>query len=160
MPTVGHPSALSPQLPTIELTLPEGWTAEPGGDALFRATHGRGGDLAPQLTAYVHTSHEATTDDLVDDLVIETEAHDEGEADPTFTVDLDGRQWTGLNVSWIEDGEPVYLVHLLTAVDAGEVTQHVRLTGRIAGPDSESDYDEVQDAMETARVTPASGDGA
>ena len=160
MPTVGHPSALSPQLPTIELTLPEGWVAEPGGDALFRAAHGRGGDLAPQLTAYVHTSHEAMTDDLVDDLVTEAEAHDEGESDPTFEVDLDGRTWTGLNVSWIEAGEPVYLVHLLTAVDAGEVTQLVRITGRIAGPDSESDYDQVQDAMETARVTSAHGGDA
>lgn len=160
MPTVGHPSALSPQLPTIELSLPDGWVAEPGGDALFRATHGRGGDLAPRLTAYIHTSHEATTDDLVDDLVIEAEHHDEGECDPTFEVELGERRWTGLNVSWIEEGEPVYLVHLLTALDAGEVTQLVRLTGRIAGPDSESDYDEVQDAMETVRVTPTGGDSA
>lgn len=160
MPTVGHPSALSPQLPTIELTLPEAWIAEPGGDALFRATHGRGGDLAPRVTAYVHTSLETTTDALVDDLVVETRAHDHGEADPTFTVELDGREWTGLNVSWIEGGEPVFLVHLITAVDAGEVTQLVRLTGRIAGPDSERDYDEVQHVLETARVTPARGDGA
>lgn len=160
MPTVGHPSALSPQLPTIELTLPEGWVAETGGNALFGATHGRGGDLAPQLTAYIHTSRDATTDDLVDDLVIEAEAHDEGEADPTFAVDLDGREWTGLNVSWIDDGEPVYLVHLVTAIAAGDVTQLVRLTGRIAGPDSERDYGEVQDVLETVRVTPAGGDAA
>ena len=160
MPTVGHPSALSPQLPTIELTLPEGWVAEPGGDALFRASHGRGGDLAPQLAAYIHTSRDATTDDLVDDLVGEAQAHDVGESDPTFSVDLDGREWTGLNVSWVEDGEPVYVVHLLTAVEAGEVTQLVRLTGRIAGPDSERDYDEVQDVLETARVTPARGPSA
>ena len=153
MPTVGHPSALSPQLPTIELTLPDGWVAEPGGDALFRA-------LAPQVAAYLHTSQDATTADLVDDLVVEAESHDEGESDPTFAVDLDGREWTGLNVSWIEDGEPVYLVHLLTAVAAGEVTQLVRLTGRIAGPDSERDYDEVQGVLETARVTPARGDSA
>ena len=160
MPTVGHPSALSPQLPTIELTLPDGWVAEPGGDALFRATHVKGGALAPQVAAYLHTSQDATTADLVDDLVVEAESHDEGESDPTFAVDLDGREWTGLNVSWIEDGEPVYLVHLLTAVAAGEVTQVVRLTGRIAGPDSERDYDEVQGVLETARVTPARGDSA
>ncbi|MFC7490594.1 MULTISPECIES: hypothetical protein [unclassified Knoellia] len=160
MPTVGHPSALSPQLPTIELAVPDSWVVEPGGDALFRAVHGRGGDLAPRLTAYVHTSRDATPNELVEDLVVEAEAHDEGEADPTFVVDLDGRSWTGLNVSWIEDGEPVYLVHLLTSVDAGEVTQLVRITGRIAGPDSERDYDEVQDAMETARVSPAGGAGA
>ncbi len=160
MPTVGHPSALSPQLPTIELTLPDGWLAEPGGKALFRATHHRGGEHAPQLTAYIHTSRETTTDDLVDDLVLESEAHDEGEADPTFAVELEGRTWTGLNVSWIEDGEPVYVVHLLAALDADEVTHLVRITGRIAGPDSERDYDEVQNALETVRVTPASGDGA
>lgn len=164
MPTVGHPSALSPQLPTIELSLPDGWVAEPGGDALFRAVHGRGGDLAPELTAYIHTSWELTTDALVDDLVTQAQAQDEGEADPTFEVEIDGREWTGLNVSWIDEGGPVYVVHLLTSLDAGEVTQLVRVTGRIAGPDSEADYDEVQDAMETVRVTaavvPAAGDSA
>lgn len=164
MPTVGHPSALSPQLPMIELSLPDGWVAEPGGDALFRAVHGRGGDLAPELTAYIHTSWELTTDALVDDLVTQAQAQDEGEADPTFEVEIDGREWTGLNVSWIDEGGPVYVVHLLTSLDAGEVTQLVRVTGRIAGPDSEADYDEVQDAMETVRVTaavvPAAGDSA
>jgi len=160
MPTVGHPSALSPQLPTIELTLPEGWVAEPGGDALFRATHGRGGDLAPRVTAYVHTSHDSTSDDLVDDLVSQAEGREEGECDPMFEVELGERLWTGLNVSWVEGGEPVYLVHLLTALEAGEVTQLVRLTGRIAGPDSESDYDAVQGVLETVRVTPAPGDSA
>jgi hypothetical protein len=160
MPTVGHPSAFSPQLPAIELTLPDGWVAEPGGDALFRATHARGGDLAPRLTAYVHTSQDPTPEGLVDDLVSQADGHDEGEADPTFEVELGERRWTGLNVSWVEDGEPVYLVHLLTALGAGEVTQHVRLTGRVAGPDSESDYDAVQGAMETVRVTAAGGDSA
>lgn len=163
MPTVGHPSALSPRLPAIELTLPGDWAADAGGDALFRATragattsadHDATGDgTTPGITAYVHTSREATTDDLVDDLAIEAEQHDEGEADPTFEVELGDRIWTGLNVSWIEDGEPVYVIHLITPVDAGEVTQFVRLTGRIAGADSEQDYDEVQGILETVRVT-------
>lgn len=157
MPTVGHPSALSPAYPRIELTLPDEWVAEPGGDALFRAVHGRGGDLAPVLTAYVHTLREATTDDLVDDLVTEAEAHDEGEADPTFEVEVGERTWTGLNVSWIADGEPVYVVHLLTPVEAGEVHHVVRLTGRVAGPESEEDYEAVQGILETAVVDPSGG---
>ncbi|MFW5473255.1 hypothetical protein ACOCJ5_08105 [Knoellia sp. CPCC 206450] len=157
MPTVGHPSALSPAYPHIELTLPDDWTVEPGGDALLRAVHGRGGDLAPELTAYVHTSREASTDDLVDDLAGEAEGRDEGEADETFVVELEGREWTGLNVSWIEDGEPVYLVHLVTAVEAGEVVHLVRVTGRIAGPDSEQDYEAVQSILETAVVDPMGG---
>ena len=157
MPTVGHPSALSPAYPRIELTLPDDWTVEPGGDALLRAVHGRGGDLAPVLTAYVHTSREASTDDLVDDLAGEAEGRDEGEADESFVVDLEGREWTGLNVSWIEDGEPVYLVHLVTALDAGDVVQLVRVTGRISGPDSEQDYEAVQSILETAVVDPMGG---
>ncbi|MDT0212610.1 hypothetical protein Q9R29_01825 [Rothia sp. ARF10] len=157
MPTVGHPSALSPAYPHIELTLPDDWTVEPGGDALVRAVHGRGGDLAPVLTAYVHTSREASTDDLVGVLASQAEDHEEGEAEETFVVDLEGREWTGLNVSWIEDGEPVYLVHLVTAVEAGEVVHLVRVTGRIAGPDSEQDYELVQSILETAVVDPMGG---
>jgi hypothetical protein len=157
MPTVGHPSALSPAYPRIELTLTDDWVAEPGGDALLRAVHGRGGDLAPELTAYVRTVREASTDDLVEELVAQAEEHDEGEADETFEVEIEGREWTGLNVSWIEDGEPVYLVHLLTAVDAGEVTHLVRLTGRISGPDSEQDYESVQGILETVVVDPLGG---
>ncbi|GAA4115786.1 hypothetical protein GCM10022415_12430 [Knoellia locipacati] len=157
MPTVGHPSALSPALPRIELTLPDGWVAEPGGDALLRAVHGRGGDLAPELTAYVHTTRGASTDDLVDDLASQADGHEEGEAEETFTVEIGERDWTGLNVSWIEDGEPVYLVHLVTAVPAGDVTQLVRLTGRIAGPDSEQDYEDVQSILETVQLDPMGG---
>lgn len=157
MPTVGHPSALSPAYPRIELTLPDAWVAEPGGDALFRATRGGGGDLAPELTAYVHTSREASTDDLVDDLATGALGHEEGEADPTFEVEIGERTWTGLNVSWLEDGEPVYVVHLVTAVEAGEVTHLVRLCGRVAGPDSEQDYESVQAILETAVVDPMGG---
>ena len=41
--------------------------------------------------------HEATRGQLVDDLVKESEAHDEGEGDPTSEIVLSERQWTGLN---------------------------------------------------------------
>ena len=157
MPTVGHPSALSPALPRIELDLPDEWVAEPGGDALFLARHQGAGAHAPQLTAYVHTSREASTDELVDTLTSEATAHDEGEADPTFEVEIGERTWTGLNVSWIADGEPVYVIHLVTAVDGGSVTQHVRLTGRVAGPDSERDYEVLQQVFETAVVAQMGG---
>lgn len=157
MPTVGHPSALSPAYPRIELTLPDDWTHEPGGDALLRAVSGRGGDLAPELTAYVHTSREASTDHLVDDLAGHAQELEEGEAEDTFTVEVEGREWTGLNVSWTEDGQPVYLVHLLTVVEAGDVNHLVRVTGRIAGPDSEQDYEAVRAILETLVVDPMGG---
>lgn len=157
MRTVGHPSAVSPALPRLELELPDGWVAEPGGDALFLARRESGGDDAPRLTAYVHTSREVSTDGLVEALAAEATGHDEGEADPTFEVELDERAWTGLNVSWVQDGQPVYVVHLVTAVDGGAVTQHVRLTGRVSGPDSERDYEEIQQVVETVVLTPMGG---
>ncbi|MFW5470343.1 hypothetical protein ACOCJ4_09890 [Knoellia sp. CPCC 206435] len=157
MPTVGHPSAVSPAIPHLELELPDDWVAEPGGDALFLAHRSSGGDSAPRLTAYVHTSREVSTDHLLDVLAGEATAHDEGESDPAFEVDIADRTWTGLNVSWLEDGQPVYVVHLVTPMEAGAVTQHVRLTGRVAGPDSESDYELIQQVMETTLVTPMGG---
>lgn len=159
MPTVGHPSAVSPAIPRIELDLPDDWVAEPGGDALFLAHRDGGGDSAPRLTAYVHTSREVSTDHLLDVLAGEATAHDEGESDPAFEVEIDGRTWTGLNVSWLEDGQPVYVVHLVTPLDGNGVTQHVRLTGRVAGPDSESDYEVLQQVFESVVVTPT-GSGA
>jgi len=157
MPTVGHPSAVSPALPRIELDLPDEWVAEPGGDALFLARHESAGAHAPQLTAYVHTSRDASSDRLVDALAAEAATHDEGEADPTFDVEIGDRTWTGLNVSWVEDGQPVHVVHLVSAVDGGGVTQLVRFTGRVAGPEAERDYEVLQQVLETAVVTPMGG---
>jgi hypothetical protein len=157
MPMVGHPSAVSPALPHVQLDLPEEWVAEPGGDALFLARREGAGAHAPQLTAYVHTSREASTDGLVDMLAAEATAHTEGEADPTFEVEIGERTWTGLNVSWVEDGQPVHVVHVVTAVDGGGVTQHVRFTGRVAGPDAERDYEVLQQVIETAVITPMGG---
>ncbi len=157
MPTVGHPSAVSPALPRIELDLPDEWVAEPGGDALFLARHESAGAHAPQLTAYIHTSRQASTDGLVDTLAAEAAAHDEGAADPTFEVEIGERTWTGLNVSWVEDGQPVHVVHLVTPVDGGGVTQHVRLTGRVAGPEAERDYEVLQQVLETAVVEQMGG---
>lgn len=159
MPSVGHPSAVSPALPHLHLDLPDDWVAEPGGAALFLAHRDGAGDGLPRLAAYVHTSRGGSTDLLLDALAGEATAHDEGEADPAFEVEIDGRAWTGLNVSWVEDGEPVYVVHVVTPVEAGGVTQHVRLTGRVAGPDSERDYEVLQQVLETVVVTPRGGGG-
>ena len=155
MPTAGHPGALSPRLPELTVDLPDGWVVEPGDDALVRAHDGRGDAHAPALAAYVHTTRDADVAALCDDLASRALARDEGEADPTFEVELGDRTWTGLNVSWVEGGEAVFVVHLLTVLPAGEVAQVVRWSGRVSGPDAETDYDTLQGVLETVRVVPA-----
>ena len=104
MPTVGHPSAVSPAPPHLSLDLPDDWVAEPGGAALFLAHRDGAGDGLPRLAAYVHTSRGGSTDLLLDALAGEATAHDEGEADPAFEVEIDGRAYKHLLAVRLDDG--------------------------------------------------------
>ena len=153
MSLLSHPSDLSPALPGVSLTLQDGWEQVPAGWAMLRATRGGHGPDAPMIEVAVHTqgpgqSLASTLRDLAD-----RDRHREAfQVDPPFDVDLDGRTWSAVNVTW-GTSTPSVAVHLATVIERGAVQQVVAMTGRTNGPDVEQDYGQLQAMFETVTIT-------
>ena len=75
--------------------------------------------------------------------------------EPSFVVDIGGREWVARNISWDESTGPVVEVHLASAVEAApddDVSRLVVATGRVSGATLDADYDVLQSVLETLVV--------
>ena len=75
------------------------------------------------------------------------------EVEPSFVVEIGGREWVARNISWDESTGPVVEVHLAAAVDgSADVSRLVVATGRVRGATLDADYDVLQSVLETLVV--------
>ena len=77
------------------------------------------------------------------------------EVEPSFVVEIGGREWVARNISWDESSGPVVEVHLAASVDDAaddEVSRLVVATGRVRGATLDADYDVLQSVLETLVV--------
>ena len=156
MPVLAFPGPASPPPPSVTVEVPDGWVVVPAGADLLRA---RGTGAAGQpvdLAVRSHTGpagYDAT--DLVDELSAEGSARAGTEVEPSFVVDIGGREWVARNISWDESTGPVFEVHLASAVEAApddDVSRLVVATGRVSGATLDADYDVLQSVLETLVV--------
>jgi hypothetical protein len=155
MPVLAFPGPAAPPPPTVTVEVPDGWDALPAGPDLLRARGtGAAGDPV-EVSVRHHTGpagYEAT--DLVEALGLgSTRAGTEVE--PSFVVEIGGREWVARNISWDESTGPVVEVHLASAVEADAadgVSRLVLATGRVSGATLDADYDVLQSVLETLVV--------
>ena len=155
MPVLAFPGPVAPPPPSVTVEVPDGWDALPAGPGLLRV-RGTGATGEPvEVSVRSHTGppgYAAT--DLVDDLAGDA-TRPGTEVEPSFVVEIGGREWVARNVSWDEATGPVVEVHLAAAVDAGpddDVSRLVVATGRVRGADLDADYDVLQSVLETLVV--------
>jgi hypothetical protein len=155
MPVLAFPGPAAPSPPPVTVEVPEGWDTGPGGFDLLRA-RGTGAAGEPvEVTVRSHTGpvgYAAT--DLVDALA-EGVTRPGTEVEPSFVVEIGGREWVARNISWDEAGGPVVEVHLASLVDDAaedEVSRLVVATGRVRGATLDADYDLLQSVLETLVV--------
>ena len=155
MPVLAFPGPAAPPPPPVTLEVPEGWDALPPGSDLLRA---RGAGAAGDPVEVVVGHHTGPAGFAATDLVDALDEHPErpgAEVEPTFVVEIGGREWVARHVSWDESEGPVVEVHLASAVDRGpddDLSRLVVATGRVRGAALETDYDLVQSVLETLVV--------
>ena len=153
MPVLAFPGPAAPSPPSVTVEVPEGWDALPAGSDLLRARGtGAAGDPV-EVTVRSHTGpvgYAAT--DLVDALA-DGVNRPGTEVEPSFVVEIGGREWVARNISWDESSGPVVEVHLAAAVDgSADVSRLVVATGRVRGATLDADYDVLQSVLETLVV--------
>jgi hypothetical protein len=155
MPVLAFPGPAAPPPPTVTVEVPDGWDALPPGPGLLRA---RGTGAAGDPVEVTVSHHTGPAGLAATDLV---EALGEGsrragtEVEPSFVVEIGGREWVARNISWDESTGPVVEVHLAAAVEEpgdDEVSRLVVATGRVSGATLDADYDVLQSVLETLVV--------
>ena len=100
MPVLAFPGPAAPSPPSVTVEVPEGWDAVPAGSDLLRA---RGTGAAGEPVEVSVRSHTGPVgygaSDLVDALV-NSVTRPGTEVEPSFVVEIGGREWVARNISW------------------------------------------------------------
>jgi hypothetical protein len=155
MPVLAFPGPAAPSPPSVTVEVPDGWDAVPPGSDLLRA-RGSGATGEPVEVAVRHHTGPAglAATELVESLTDDT-SRPGTEVEPSFVVEIGGREWVARNVSWDESTGPVVEVHLAAAVEDApddDVSRLVVATGRVRGATLDADYDLLQSVLETLVV--------
>jgi len=155
MAVLAFPGPTAPLPPSVTLEVPDGWHGLPAGPDLLRA---RGTGAAGQPVEVSVRSHTGPVGyapgDLVDALADDASSPG-SEVEPSFLVEIGGRDWVARNITWDESTGPVVEVHLAAAVegtDDPDVSRLVVATGRVRGAALDTDYDVLQSVLETLVV--------
>jgi len=159
MPVLAFPGPAAPSPPSVTVEVPDDWDCVPAGSDLLRARGTGAGGETVEVTVRSHTGPVGyAASDLVDALADDA-SRPGTEVEPSFVVEIGGREWVARNISWDESTGPVVEVHLAAAVDASsadgsaaDVSRLVLATGRVRGAALDADYDVLQSVLETLVV--------
>ena len=155
MPVLAFPGPAAPAPPPVTLEVPDGWNALPaGGDLILARGTGSAGEPVEVAVRHHTASPGFGASDLVDALAADV-GRAGTEVEPSFVVDIGGREWVARNISWDEPDGPVVEVHLAASVEPagdGDLSRLVVATGRVRGSGLDADYDVLQSVLETLVV--------
>ncbi|HEY7718082.1 MAG TPA: hypothetical protein VH915_04930 [Pedococcus sp.] len=156
MQTLSYPSSQFPGPPTVRVDIPGEWSPVrvPGTLIAARST-ATDGSFAPNIVIRGFTrSGRFTIGRALEELQRFVAAQPSGEVEPPFEVEIDGVPFIGVNVSWADPtvGEVVQ-AHLFAGARRGQVVDLIQVTGSVGGEHAEASYPQVQQVMQTVRVT-------
>jgi hypothetical protein len=156
MPTLTYPSTQFPGPPSVAIDIPEDWTGVRVPGTLVAARRKEStGRFAPNLVIRGFTrSGQFTIGMALRELGDFVKERPEGTMDPPFEVEIAEVPFVGVNVSWTDErvGDVVQ-AHLFAGARRGQVVDLVQVTGSVGGQDAGTEYDTVQQVMQTVRVT-------
>ena len=156
MTTIAYPSELFPGPPSVAVDLPADWTAVrvPGTLLAARRTDSDG-RFAPNLVIRGFTrSGDFSLGMALRELKEFVDQRDGGTMDDPFEVSIDEVPYVGINVSWTDDNVgDVVQAHLFAGARRGQVIDLVQVTGSVGGEHVATQYETVQQVMQTVRIT-------
>jgi len=156
MTTLTYPSAQFPGPPSISVDIPQGWApVRVPGTLLAARRADTAGRFAPNLVVRGFTrSGDFTIGRALAELKAYVQDRSEGQMDAPFAIELEEVPFVGVNVSWTDDrvGDVVQ-AHLFAGARRGQVVDLIQVTGSVGGEQVGSEYDTLQQLMQTVRVT-------
>lgn len=156
MPHLSYPSDTFPGPPGVTVDVPDSWAPVRVGGTLMSCRRIESDDgFAPNVVVrgFQRTS-DFTMSHALDELRGFVADRAEGHVDEPFELDLGGVPSLGVNVAWT-DAEigTVVQIHLFAGSRRGRVLDLVQATGSVGGADARNAYAEVQQILQTLRIT-------
>ncbi|NNM48060.1 hypothetical protein [Knoellia koreensis] len=156
MTTLTYPSAQFPGPPSVSVQIPDGWAPVRVPGTLLAARRAQsGGRFAPNVVVRGFTrSGDFTIGRALGELKAYVDERTDGEMDAPFSVEIEDVPFVGVNVSWTDEkvGDVVQ-AHLFAGARRGQVVDLIQVTGSVGGEQVSSDYETLQQLMQTVRVT-------
>lgn len=156
MPQLTYPSETFPGPPSVTLDVPDTWAPVRVGGALMscRRIDGDRGFAPNVVIRGFQRASDFTMRDALAELRGFVEEQQDGRVDAPFDLDLDGTSLLGVNVSWTDPQIGIVVqIHLFHSSRRGRVVDLIQATGSVGGDDAQSSYGEVQQILQTVRIS-------
>lgn len=156
MAQLSYPSETFPGPPSVTVDVPDTWgPVRVGGTLLACRRVSSDHGFAPNV---VVRGFQRTADFTMRDALAElrgfVDGQPSGSVDEPFEIELGDVPFIGVNVSWDDpDIGMVVQIHLFAGSRRGRVVDLVQATGSVGGEDAQSSYTEVQQILQSVRVT-------
>lgn len=156
MPELSYPSEMFPGPPSVTLDAPDTWgPVRVGGTLLACRRIESDESFAPNV---VVRGFQRTSDFTMRDAIAELrrflDEQEAGSLDDPFEIELGGVPFVGVNVSWTDpEIGTVVQIHLFAGSRRGRIVDIVQATGSVGGETAESSYAEVQQILQSVRIT-------
>jgi hypothetical protein len=156
MPELSYPSEVFPGPPGVTIDAPDTWAPVRVGGTLLAcrridSDHG----FAPNVVVRgFQRTGDFTMREALAELRAFVDEQPEGHVDEPFELTLGEVPFLGVNVSWSDpDIGMIVQIHLFAGSRRGRIVDLVQATGSVGGGDAQSAYAEVQQVLQTIRVT-------
>ncbi len=156
---LNYPSNEFPAEPRVSLRVPENWTAVSTPRTTLAATAPEVEGFRPNVVVVISRRAPGMVPGVaLDELAVEAQQRPAGALSDPFTVELNGREWDGCDLSWHEpEVGRIIQMHLLSVAEApieSALPFLVQVTGSCLVAREEQDVPRLRDVMSSIVVTP------
>jgi len=155
MTKLAFPSEDFPAQPAVTMQIPDDWLPQHSPGSVMAARRGaEEGSFVPNVVVRIERR---PADFEVVGALAELRAfaasRPQGTISEPFRAEIDGRQFVGCDVSWVDDKAGTVLqAHLFSGVPSGPFLQLVQVTGSVGGAQAVTDYPAIKAIMKSLTV--------
>jgi hypothetical protein len=162
MTSLMYPSVDFPGPPSVSLDVPDGWQPVHRPGLLLAAKLPREGQFAPNVVVGVEPCPPGFSAEEPMGRMRELARSRSGQASEVYAAVLGEHEFVGCDSTWpdetLETVLQANLFHVLWPQGSEHPGWLVQLTGAVAGPSAEADYELIREVIMTARIRPWSPD--
>jgi hypothetical protein len=155
MTKLAFPSEEFPAQPAVTLAIPDDWKPVHSPGAVMAARRGaEEGTFVPNVVVRIERRPaDFEVSDALTELRTFVAGRPQGTISEPFQAELDGRQFVGCDLSWVDDRVGTVLqAHLFGGLPSGPFLQLVQVTGSVGGAQAREDYPTIKAIMKSLTV--------